>query len=69
MDKYDRSLGKCPKWDKLMYESESDAKKVAKNFRKAHGPRLKQYECWDCGKWHNGHQRKIINPIGYFRKV
>jgi hypothetical protein len=55
------AFNRCPSTGKLQYDSESDARKDAKAFRKTIGPRLEQYLCWaqpSCGKWHNGHGRK-----------
>lgn len=48
---------RCPKYDKKQYETEAEAHREAKIFRKKFGPRLRPYQCVYCHYWHNGHDR------------
>lgn len=50
-------LGKCKALNKWQYPSREAARKDAKRYRKAVGPRLHQFFCKYCESWHNGHDR------------
>ena len=53
-------LGKCKALNKWQYPTQEAARKDAKRYRKAKGPRLHQFFCKYCGAWHNGHDRPPI---------
>lgn len=49
---------RCGVTGKQKFDTEDEAKRQAKQYRKSYGPRMSAYPCGSCGCWHIGHYSK-----------